>query len=1078
MTSVSRETGPYENLSPLLNYVAKQGPVNAWLTAWTKRRNKPPVLEGVHRALLPPLLILLSQQTERPVLCLTHDHRLADGLFEDFSWIDPVRVRLISPSLVPDENSLPTLDKLSPHEEQAFNLFFSGELTFLVIPLSPFRLMTVSTSPEPADAIRVAKGHRLTLSHLKDTFGVWGYDRVDAVFFPGAFAIRGGIIDVFPLNLPTPVRIELSGNTVHSLRFFDPLTQRMHDASQLNEVIIGAPRRLATITAGSPRPMSLPDDIAAVVIAESGPPDIYTLTTYSEDIPIEAETIDLACVSYRPFKLNRQAFIELVSYMIQKQHVKPFLLYDNLFVDRVKSDEVFEPFERVVCPLQGAFSSLALRLFCVSLDSVYDLPRPLPSAAPCKGKAVATPHMLPLPGDFAWGERVIHEDFGIGLYRGLKTVETAAGKHECVSVEFARGDMVHVPFHRLNRLYPYVGSGGHLPPLSVLGSTKWERTKQQTRRSAEEVVAEFIELYAVRHKAKGFRFSPDSEIHSALGQSFPYTETVDQLKAYDDIRTDMEGEKPMDRLLCGDVGFGKTEIAVRAALKAIYDKKQVAVLAPTTILASQHFVTFSARLSPFGVRVALLSRFTPGAQARKTKERLTRGHIDLVVGTHRLFTKDIKFRDLGLLIVDEEHRFGARHKEQLKKIRAEIDVLTMSATPIPRTLQFSLLRIRDVTTIMTPPEERLPVITRLIRYWEETITRATTLEIERRGQVFFVHDDVKTIGRVATDLETLFPSLSIGVAHGQLPGRALENTMINFLNKKIDILVCTTIIEAGIDLPNVNTIFINNAHRFGLSQIHQMRGRVGRSDRQAFCFLVVPSNRKLTPAALDRLRTIEYYSSLGAGYAIALKDLEMRGAGNLFGVEQSGHISSVGFHLYCKMVEEVANECLKDRPARPDRGPTEISFDQTAIIPPAFITDVADRLYFYRRLSTASHPDKIDDIRQEMRDRFGPLPLPADHLIRIAHIQVKARGSALKKLHISGPTIRGTFSESKEPGRFVSLGEHLRTQFSGLGHILDFTLGSTGALEFTITLNTKDPAGALAAAEYLFESIGDPYNFH
>ncbi|MEE9167822.1 MAG: DEAD/DEAH box helicase [Candidatus Neomarinimicrobiota bacterium] len=672
---------------------------------------------------------------------------------------------------------------------------------------------------------------------------------------------------------------------------------------------------------------------------------------------------------------------------------------------------------------------------------------------------------------------MVHEDFGIGLYRGLTTVGAPGAKQECVSILYKGGDLVHVPFHRLGRVHPYVGSSTKPPPLSSLASTKWQRFKQQTRRSAEKVVDEFINLYALRHKSKGYSFSQDAELHAELKQSFPYTETGDQIRAYANVCEDMEASKPMDRLICGDVGFGKTEVALRAALKAAYDNKQVAVLTPTTILANQHYITFTARLDPLGVRVAFLSRFTPPAQARETVRHLGLGQVDVLVGTHRLLSPDIEFADLGLVIVDEEHRFGARQKEKLKTLRTEVDVLTMTATPIPRTLQFSLLGIRDVSSIMTPPRERLPIVTKLVTFSEDTVQRGVMAEIQRGGQVFFVNDNVKTIDDLRTRLERLLPSLSLGVAHGQLPGRQLEKTMVGFLGRKLDVLICTTIIESGIDLPNVNTIFVNNAHRFGLSQIHQIRGRVGRSDKQAFCYLLIPHDRKLTAAALDRLRTIEYHSSLGSGYALALKDLEMRGAGNLFGVEQSGHISSVGFYLFCKIVEEAANQRLqKDSPELVP--PTaDVSFSGSAMIPTSYVSEVGDRLHFYRRLSSAKNREELADVAEEMKDRYGPYPPPTDNLLTVAALQLKAKERSVTRLTISRQGIRAHLAPWEERKALLAYVENVRTRFDALGCPLEFTHDSKGGLEIIISKDSKDPAHGLKLAQYLFESSPDYSNF-
>lgn len=1068
MAPVSRETSPLEKVSALTRYLANHPLVKTWVSSYAPGVQNPAILEGIHDALVPLLILILYQTTHKPLLCLTDKARTAETLFERLSYLVPAQVGRMAPqSFDPDQEH-----RFSLHDEQTLNLFITRRLPFLIMPAHLFQRGSTpeGTSAPPELALRAGK--RMTLKHLQHTLLSWRYQRVDRVTLPGSFAVRGGIVDMFPLGLRSPVRVELFGDEVESLRRFDPISQRMLPEETFDNITIPPPFRL-----NAKRPLFPANGIPSLHITEAGPPHILTFTPHTVRGDGPGPAIDLACISRGPFHGKINVFNEVLSQLTENKEFTVFLFYDSHYAEKAETDPLFRSFQRLISPIEGAFSSEPLGLFCTSLGHVYRLPKPVRPRPEMPGEHAPTVERPGITTDFVWGGPLVHEDFGIGLYRGLSTIEAHGGKQECVTIAYRGGDLVHVPFHRLDRIHPYVGLSKTPPDLSNLGSTRWQRAKQKTRRSAENVVDEFIDLYALRHKAIGFRFSPDSEIHAALRESFPHTETADQLAAYDHIRQDMEREVPADRLICGDVGFGKTEIAIRAALKAVYDNKQVVVLTPTTILANQHYVTFMSRLDPLGVRVALLSRFTPLREAKETIHKLENGNMDVIVGTHRLLSADLRFADLGVLIIDEEHRFGAKQKEQLKKFRTEVDVLAMSATPIPRTLQFSLLGIRDVSTIMTPPRERLSVITRLVPFHHETIRSAVMAEIERDGQIFFVHDEVKTIEGVNNELQKIFPSLKLGIAHGQLPGRRLEKTMVDFLNRKLDLLVCTTIIEAGIDLPNVNTIFINNAHRFGLSQIHQMRGRVGRSDRQAFCFLLVPEKKKLTPEALDRLRTIEYYSSLGSGYALALKDLEMRGAGNLFGVEQSGHISSVGFHLFCKIVEEAANQRLNKEPSQGIGPPTEISFTGIAMIPSAYVSDVADRLRFYRRLSTARHLAAVEDVASEIGDRFGPVPLSVDNLLRVAALQVRGQGSGLKKLSISDEGIWGLFNPSKDREKVLSRARNLQLLFQKRGYPLQFKWGPEEGLEFSITKKLPAAQEGLRVAEYLFELSPGSSNF-
>ena len=1079
MIPVSRETWSVNCLGPFLHHLSSRPPISNWLSDFCPDGEGRLSLKGVHGSLIPFLFYLLHKTVNKPLLSVSESLGFVNRLYNGLLALNPKGAGRLFVNNVPSREDLRTGDLIPIHDLQTFNLFLSRQLPFLLTTTYIFDFMRVVRAGPNKTTLSLQIGKRITYQTVRETLTSWGYERVDAVQMPGCFAIRGGIVDIFPLGFSSPVRIEFIGDEVESFRYFDPLSQRMLQKNDVREIIISPPYYLKQKSEKQRGFVStIPHDFPIFLIKTCGPKDLYDLIPYAPKQPEKAKGIDLGCLSHVHFRGNTRALSSMVVQLIKKHGVTPFLFFDTFYVDMIKNEKTFQNFKTVPYYFKGSFSSLPLNLFCVSLDKVYPLPKPIQTHRFQEVPDRSAPVRATITDDFDWGAPVVHENFGIGLYRGLTVVGAHGRKHECVSLEFSGGDLVHVPFDRLDQIHAYVGSTNKTPQLSTLGSTKWQRAKQQSRRSAEKVVDDFIHLYAVRHTAEGFRFSPDTELHLALKSSFPFEETADQITTYNKIKEDMELKKPMDRLICGDVGFGKTEIAIRAAFKAVYDKKQVAVLAPTTILANQHYVTFKSRLGDLGVRVSLLTRFTAPREKIETIQRLRDGNIDIIVGTHRLLSKDIHFSTLGLLIIDEEHRFGARHKEQIKKYRIDVDVLTMSATPIPRTLQFSLLGIRDVSTIMTPPKERLPIITRLISFHTDTIQRGVMAEIKRGGQVFFVHDDVKTIHSLTARLQEFFPSLTIGFAHGQLPGRTLEDVMINFLNRAIDVLACTTIIEAGIDLPNVNTIFINNAYRFGLSQIHQMRGRVGRGNRQAYCYLVIPEKKKLTESAQERLRLIEYHSSLGSGYILALKDLEIRGAGNLFGVEQSGHISSVGYHLFCKIVEDVASERLNNKTFPGHRQPAEILFDGSAMIPDFYVPDVADRLHFYRRLSTSVEISDIKDIKNEMRDRFGPVPLPVQNLLHVAGAQVQAQKYGLKKLVLSKRNFSGVFVDAGTPEDLLTLARTIQSKFASLGYPFNFSSPSGGGLEFSVPLKSDSPGEGFKAIEYLFESIQTTPNFY
>ncbi len=592
---------------------------------------------------------------------------------------------------------------------------------------------------------------------------------------------------------------------------------------------------------------------------------------------------------------------------------------------------------------------------------------------------------------------VVHVEHGIARFNGVTMLSTAGSDKEYLVLQYAAGDTLYVPTDQIDRVSRYIGASDRPPVLSRLGTQEWNRTKQKAREAAEVLAQELLALYAAREVVPGFAFSRDALWQQELEASFPYVETPDQMEAQMQVKADMEKAKPMDRLVCGDVGYGKTEVAIRAAFKAVIDGKQVAVLVPTTVLAQQHYTTFSERLDAFPIKVEVLSRFKSPTEQRAILDGLVDGTVDICIGTHRLLQKDVAFKDLGLLIIDEEQRFGVNHKEYLKKMRQEVDVLTLSATPIPRTLHMSLVGVRDMSTMETPPEERLPVKTYVAEYNEHLVREAILREMERNGQVFFVHNRVQSIAMVAAKLRALVPEAEVATAHGQMPEEGLEAVMADFGRGRIDILVCTTIIESGLDMPNVNTMIVNQADRFGLTQLYQLRGRVGRGANLAYAYFLYEGGKYLTPVAHKRLRTIYEATELGAGFGIAMKDLEIRGAGTLLGPRQSGHITAVGFNLYTRLLADAVEE----RKARiagvekpPPRLPTPtIDLPLDAYIPEDYVADVDTRLELYRELTRPEAAEKLEDIAQEYNDRFGAVPPEVENLfyaVRIKNLAAQA----------------------------------------------------------------------------------------
>jgi transcription-repair coupling factor (superfamily II helicase) len=617
--------------------------------------------------------------------------------------------------------------------------------------------------------------------------------------------------------------------------------------------------------------------------------------------------------------------------------------------------------------------------------------------------------------DIAIGDHVVHVDHGIGIFRGLARIALNGPEREYLLLEYANNDQLYVPVYQIDRLGRYVGPDGHAPALHRLGTAEWTQVKERTRNAVADIADELLELYAAREVVSGHAFSPDNTWQGELESSFPYVETEDQLHAVDEVKADMERAKPMDRLVVGDVGYGKTEVALRVAFKAANDGKQVAVLVPTTVLAQQHYNTFKERLAPFPIQVEMLSRFRSDKEQKEIVDKIHSGLIDVVIGTHRLLSEDVQFKDLGLLVIDEEQRFGVVHKEKLKQLRKEVDTLTLTATPIPRTLYLSLSGARDMSTIETPPEDRLPIRTYVAEYEERLVREAILRELDRGGQVYFVHNRVRGIGIIADQLRKLVPEANIAIGHGQMPEEELERVMLEFSTGKYDLLVCTTIIESGLDIPNANTIVINHADKFGLAQLYQLRGRVGRSAARAYAYFLYEKNQRLSEEARARLQTIAEASELGAGFQIAMRDLEIRGAGEILGARQSGHIAAVGFDLYCRLLASAIDEArAKEGRSVENSGSgaegagrtryigyaLTIDLPLQAHIPEDYIRDAALRLRLYRRLAVISTDSQVDEMEREFVDRFGPLPNEFENLVYLLRLKVALITARLESVAI------------------------------------------------------------------------------
>jgi transcription-repair coupling factor (superfamily II helicase) len=624
------------------------------------------------------------------------------------------------------------------------------------------------------------------------------------------------------------------------------------------------------------------------------------------------------------------------------------------------------------------------------------------------------------------GDYVTHIDHGIGKYAGLEKVEVNGKMQEMIRLVYADNDLLYVNINSLNRISKYSGKEGAVPRMNKLGTDTWEKLKKTTKKKVKDIARDLIKLYAIRKTQVGNAFSRDSYLQTELEASFIYEDTPDQEKATSDFKKDMESPHPMDRLICGDVGFGKTEVAIRAAFKAVADSKQVAILVPTTILAAQHYKTFSDRLKGFPANIDYVNRFKSSRQIKETLEKLKEGKIDIIIGTHRLVSKDVKFKDLGLMIIDEEQKFGVSTKEKLKQMRANVDTLTLTATPIPRTLHFSLMGARDLSIISTPPPNRQPVVTELHVFNDTLIKEAVEHEIDRGGQVFFIHNRVADLPQLGGMIHKLVPKARIGIAHGQLEGDALEDVMLKFVNHEYDVLVATTIIEAGLDIPNANTIIINYAHMFGLSDLHQMRGRVGRSNKKAYCYLLSPPLSTLTSEARKRLSAIEEFSDLGSGFNVAMRDLDIRGSGNLLGAEQSGFIAEIGFEMYHKILDEAIQELKEDefKGVFPDDKPrpfisfTQIDTDQEILIPDEYVTSIAERYNLYTELSKLENETTLQAFQQQLHDRFGPIPPQVNDLLNTMRLQWLGKSIGFEKISLKKNVLRGYFLTNQQSPYF------------------------------------------------------------
>lgn len=945
----------------------------------------------------------------------------------------------------------------------------------LVVKDKKYEKLIIVTYPEALSEKVVSKqsllehtytarvGDTLDLDFISELLIEYDFEKTDFVYEAGQFAIRGGILDVFSFANEYPFRIELLGDEIESIRTFNPDTQLSIEQTDLAIIIPNTQTKLLHEKRESflefvpnhtivwLKNVALTLEVIdksyekakqnfETILASSNRTQVISNpdTLFESRESFTNSLLNFTCVEFgRSFYFNNGKVFEYKTqsqpsfnkdfqlladtlYQYQSKNFTNIIVSDSLKqTERLRSIfEEIEPhlkFQNLVISLREGFIDDNTRVVCFTDHQIFErFFRYKTQQRFSKSKSLTIRELNSLkPGDY-----VTHIDYGIGRFAGLEKREINGNIQEMVRIVYRDDDLLYVNIHSLHKISRYSASEGATPTISKLGSPEWENKKAKVKKRVKDIAKDLIALYAKRKAVKGFAFAKDDFMQAELESSFIYEDTPDQAKATADVKADMEQPYPMDRLVCGDVGFGKTEVAIRAAFKAVCNGKQVAVLVPTTILAMQHFRTFSERLSRFPCKVDFINRFRSSKEIKEILRETAEGKIDILIGTHRILNDDVKFKDLGLMIIDEEQKFGVKAKEKLKEVRLNVDSLTLTATPIPRTLHFSLMGARDLSVISTPPPNRQSVTTELHVFKEDFIRDAIRAELRRGGQVFFVHNRIKDIESLGNLILKLVPDARIGIAHGQMEGSMLEKTMMRFIEGDYDVLLSTNIIESGLDIPNANTIIINHAHMFGLSDLHQMRGRVGRSNKKAYCYLIVPSMLSLTNDAQKRLKTLEEFSELGDGFKVAMRDLDIRGAGDLLGAEQSGFINDLGFEAYHKILDEAISELkesefkdlfFKEIDAKKLLTDCIIETDLQMLIPDSYIQSITERLSAYNELDNVNNEDELKVFRQKLIDRFGKLPHEVEDLISTVHLRWIAEKIGFEKLTLKNNVLKGQF---------------------------------------------------------------------
>ena len=1000
----------------------------------------------------------LFSKTEQPLLLILDDKEASAYYLNDLEQLINDQDVLFYPGSYRNPYQIEDTDNANILlRAEVLNRINSRKKPALIVTYPEALFEKVVTKKElDKNTLKVSVGDQISIDFINEVLFEYEFKRVDFITEPGEFSVRGGIIDVFSFSNDYPYRIEFFGNEVESIRSFDVETQLSVEKQKKINIIPNVENKFfaenresfldyinpkTTIfihnTEGLFSKLDKFFEKAGVAfeklskeIKHAQPEDLYLNQASFIKKALDFTMVELGNKAiFRTQKtfefhiqpqpsFNKQ--FDLLYNNLNENHsnsIKNYLLSSNLqqanrfqdIFEALNEDEfkdATQSYDNIVFPLYEGFIDEELQIACYTDHQIFERYHKFHIKNGYAKKQTITLKEL---NTLSVGDYVTHIDHGIGKFGGLQKIQVEGKTQEAIKLVYADNDIVYVSIHSLHKISKFNGKDGTPPKIYKLGSNAWKVLKQKTKARVKHIAFNLIQLYAKRRLEKGFQYNPDSYLQMELESSFMYEDTPDQGKATQDVKNDMESDRPMDRLVCGDVGFGKTEVAIRAAFKAVDNGKQVAVLVPTTILAYQHFRTFSERLKDMPVTVGYLNRFRTAKEKAQTLKDLTEGRLDIVIGTHQLVNKNVAFKNLGLLIVDEEQKFGVNVKDKLKTISANIDTLTLTATPIPRTLQFSLMAARDLSVITTPPPNRYPIETNVVGFSEELIRDAVSYEIQRNGQVYFVNNRIENIKEVAGMIQRLVPGARVGIGHGQMDGKKLEELMLAFMNGDFDVLVATTIIESGLDVPNANTIFINNANNFGLSDLHQMRGRVGRSNKKAFCYFICPPYSAMTDEARKRIQALEQFSELGSGFNIAMKDLEIRGAGDLLGGEQSGFINEIGFETYQKIMNEAIEELKENEfkdlypedenaPPKPFVKDIQIDTDFELLFPDDYINNISERLNLYNELSLIKNDDELLAFEIKLVDRFGPLPKQALSLMSSLKIKWIATQFGIEKL--------------------------------------------------------------------------------